>query len=111
MISKKIDIKMIRGDTLAFSVFITGIEEDLDAAYFSVGQPAPNEEIIIFQKTLGSGITKVSDGEYTVRVAPEDTKQLAPKAYRYDLELRIDDDIFTPIYGDLHIERGVTQHE
>lgn len=111
MTPKKLDLHMVRGDTLSFGVRIKGLEGELDSAYFSIGQPYPNEDIVIVQKSLGDGIANVGEGEYTVRVAPEDTAQLAPKAYRYDLEIGVGEDIFTPFYGDLYIERGVTQHE
>lgn len=107
----KKDIWMVRGDTLAFGIRITGLDQDLETAYFSIGQPHPQEDIIIVQKSLGHGIEKVGDGEYSVRVAPEDTIQIAPKAYRYDLEIGVNDDVFTPFYGTLHVELGVTQHE
>lgn len=109
--TQKLDITMTRGDTLAFNIRLKGLEDNLDSAYFTVTQPEQYEFTQIFQKSLNNGITNLGDGVYSVRVAPEDTAQMFPKAYRYDIEIGINDDIFTPFAGDLILERGSTQHE
>ena len=111
MTPQKLDLHMVRGDTLAFSLRLKGLDQDLDEAYFSIGQPPPNEDIILVQKSLDNGISKSGEGAYSIRVLPEETAQLAPKAYLYDIEINVNGDIFTPFYGELVIERGVTQHE
>ena len=110
--TQRVDFTITRGDVLAFNVRLNGLGEDnLTSAYFTVTQPESENFVQIFQKSLTNGISKIEDELYSVRVAPEDTAQMAPKAYCYDLELGIGDDIYTPIAGDLILLRGSTQHE
>lgn len=107
------DITAVRGDTIALGVELYDedgelITDDLDAAYFSCkkNQTDNNYE---FQKTLGSGITKVETGKYRVRVAPEDTDNLDVGTYYYDLEIHINDDVYTPLKGKLKLEQDITR--
>ena len=109
--TQKLDITMTRGDTLAFNLRLKGLEDNLDSAYFTVTQPESLGFVQIFQKSLNDGITNLGDGLYSVRVAPEDTVQMFPKAYLYDIEIGIGEDVFTPFAGELKLERGSTQHE
>lgn len=101
-----IPISMIRGDTLEFNVHTPDLETDLTGAFFTVRQSFGGQ--ILFQKSLTSGITKQSDGVYLVRVAPADTASLTPATYVYDLELRVNPDVYTPILGSFTIEMDVT---
>jgi len=109
MTTIKKDIHMTRGDTLSFGLEIDGLNQDLETAYFSIKQKF-NEDIVIIQKSLGDGITKVDDGKYTIRVAPEDTQYVALGEYLYDLEIGVNGDIFTPIKGILFVGWEVTRH-
>lgn len=106
------NLAMVRGDTFAFGVEIEldGEEQavEIDEAYFSCKKTARDSDYI-FQKSLGNGITKVDDKTYRVRVAPEDTKDVDPGSYRYDFEIRVDDDIYTPLKGELTIMEDVTR--
>lgn len=108
------NIAMVRGDTLAFGVEIEGNTDDLDSAYFSVKQDIDSDEYL-FQKSLGDGISKVSTGEdsitYGVRIAPEDTENLEHDKYYYDLEIGLNDDVFTILRGALYLEKAVTRKE
>ena len=105
---------MTRGDTLSFGVRLKGLTQDLDSAYFTVETPEPYNFVVV-QKSLDDGITKNVDNtdclEYIVRVAPEDTAELNVDKYNYDLEIGVDDDIFTPFKGILYLEHDSTRHE
>lgn len=110
----KTDVNMtaVRGDTIAFGTEIGDengelITDDLTAAYFSCKENATDTEYV-FQKTLGNGIVKSSTGKYTVRVAPEDTKDLEPGVYYYDFQIEIDGDVYTPLKGKLTLEQDIT---
>lgn len=107
-------IKMVRGDTLAFGVEIEGNTQELDTAFFSVKQNKDDTDYF-FQKSLDDGISLVSTGEnsitYRVRVAPENTENMEPGNYYYDLEIGLNDDIFTVLSGILTIEHDVTRRE
>lgn len=100
------NISMIRGDTFAFGVEIEGLDQNLSSAYFTCRKSFDGE--IVFQKSLSHGISKVTTGQYRVRVAPEDTKQVEAGQYYYDLEIGANSDIFTILKGTLTIEHDVT---
>ena len=103
-------IHMTKGDTLSFGIKITGLDQDLDSAYFTCETRIPNvTNETVFQKSLENGITQVGDGEYAVRIAPEDTADLPVDLYSYDLQIGVNDDIFTLIKGILYIENEVTK--
>lgn len=103
----KLNLDMVRGDTLAFGFELEGIAE-VDAAYFSVKNTITDDEYLI-HKTLGNGIAKVEDGKYSVRVAPSDTHDLEVGSYYYDLQISVNDDIYTVLNGKLNIEADVTR--
>ena len=109
----KQNLEMTKGDTLAFGVEIEFDEspQQLSNAYFSC-KNIPDGEIL-FQKSLNNGIEYVKQIDnklyYRVRVAPQDTKKLETGRYSYDLEIRINDDVFTILNGILNIEKEITE--
>ncbi len=100
------NITMVRGDTLSFGMEFEGLDQDLDAAYMTCRNGYEGE--LVFQKSLGNGITKASANQYRVRVAPEDTATVVPNRYYYDLQIQVNSDIFTILKGVLFIEADVT---
>ena len=106
--NKDIKIKKVRGDTIAFGVSITNLDQDLSSAYFSC-KTDPDATGYIFQKSLSNGITKVETGKYRVRVAPEDTHDVEPGTYYYDLQIGLNGDIFTVMKGKLILESDITR--
>lgn len=105
---KDTNLAMVKGDTYAFAVEIEGLDQDLETAYFSCKQD-PNDSEYVFQKELGTGISKVETGKYRVRVAPNDTKNVEIGTYYYDLQIGVNSDIFTIMRGKLKIEYEVTE--
>lgn len=107
------NVKMVRGDTLAFAVQVEFDEDvqNLDTAYFSCKSNYDDYDYI-FQKSLNDGIEIVGSDEksvtYRVRVAPTDTKTLEPGNYFYDLQIGVNHDVFTIRKGVLKIERDMT---
>ena len=108
-VCKNINLCMVRGDTLAFSFEVEGINT-LDTAYFSCKANADDENYV-FQKSLTDGISLVETGKYRVRVAPEDTSNIEVGSYYYDLEIGANSDIFTILKGVLKVEQDVTRGE
>ena len=102
------NLKMVRGDTLSFGLEIEGLGQDLDTCYFSC-KLNPDDTNYVFQKSLNSGISKVSTGKYRVRVAPSDTSNVEVGNYYYDLQIGVNGDIFTIIKGVLIIEREISR--
>lgn len=105
---KNYNFTMVQGDTFIFGVSISGLESDLSAAYFSVKKNYTDENYTL-QKSLNNGITKNSDGTYNVKIDPEDTKNVDVGKYVYDLQIGIENDIFTILRGVLKIEYSVTE--
>ncbi|AIF54392.1 hypothetical protein LDB17_017 [Lactobacillus phage Ld17] len=108
------NFEIIKGDTLAFAVEI-GFDEnpnDLEEASFTVKRNADGDNL--FQKKLNHGITKVASmGNklyYRIRISPWDTKQLEGGFYYYDLEIRINGDVFTILNGLFIIENDITEY-
>lgn len=101
------NLNMVRGDTLAFGVEIENLNQDLDTCYFSCKKDADDNDYI-FQKSLEDGIEKVETGVYRIRVAPSDTRLVEVGNYYYDLQIGVNDDIYTVLRGVLKIEREIT---
>lgn len=104
----KKNLTMIRGDTLAFTFEVEGLQEDLGSCYFSCKKTIDDENYT-FQKSLENGITKVETGKYKVRIAPSDTHNLELGNYIYDLQIGIGEDIYTIMLGPLSIEKEITE--
>lgn len=107
------NVEMVRGDTLAFAVQVEFDEDaqNLDTAYFSCKKNY-DDYVYIFQKSLSDGIEIVSSDEnsvtYRVRVAPIDTKNIEPGEYFYDMQIGINQDVYTILRGVLKVENDVT---
>ena len=105
------NLKMVRGDTFAFGIeyeFDDKSTQDLDTCYFSC-KLNPDDEIYIFQKSIGDGISKAGDNQYRIRVAPSDTENINIGKYYYDLQIGLNSDIHTILKGVLIVEREITR--
>lgn len=104
---REYDIEMIRGDTLAFGIEFEGLDQNLESAFFTVKTQSSSQKYV-FQKSLGDGITMAEANTYRVRVAPEDTENLSPGTYYYDLEIGVNSDVHTLLLGSFKIKQDVT---
>ena len=111
MFKNDLNFEMTRGDTFSFGVSIVDLGQELDSAFFTVKNNFDDETIII-EKTLGNGVEldhiEDEDYYYKVRIAPEDTENLEPKKYYYDLEINVNSDTFTILKGILDVTFDVT---
>lgn len=106
------NIRMIKGDTLSFGVDVRddkGTLIDVESMALTV-KSMKNDNKYIFQKLLGSGITKNETG-YIIRVAPEDTENEKAGKYLYDIQIGVNHDIFTLSHGLFEIEGDITRGE
>lgn len=105
------DIDMIRGDTLNIQFEIEADEIlDLERSDFEITfsvKQAATDISYIFQKHK-SDVTEIAENTFVLRVAPEDTQDLIPGYYYYDLQLNIKTDVFTIALGYLQIIRDIT---
>lgn len=102
------NIKMVAGDTFSFGFEIKGVTI-LDTAFFSCKRNY-QDEYYVFQKQLGNGITGGEDGKHIVRIAPEDTENLSAGMYCYDLEVGVNDDVYTILRGNFEIVSDITSN-
>lgn len=100
------NIRMVKGDTLAFGMELVDLNQDLDSAYFTCRAGYNGEQV--FQKSIGNGITKVETNKYRIRIAPADTASLEAGKYVYDLQIGVNSDVFTLLIGMLEIDDDVT---
>ena len=102
------NITMVKGDTLSFGIEIDGLDgQSLESAFFTC-KAVPTSDDVIFQKSLGDGITDNGDGTYVVRVSPADTENVTAGAYYYDCQIGINEDVYTILIGLLTILQDVT---
>ena len=110
--SKKLNMSMIQGDTLSFGLKIF-TDQLPDSVFFSCS--LNNNGDYIFQKELDDGITFREQTDkyvlYVVHVPPKDTKNIDPIDYLYDLQISINEDIYTILYGTLTIIPEITVEE
>lgn len=105
---KKLDLEMVRGDTLAFNlVFEEGVGDNVSSIIMTCRKRDTNLGYV-FKKQIGDGVRRTDTNTYRVRVAPEDTETIASGTYVYDVEVGIGEDIYTILLGDLKIRQDVT---
>lgn len=109
------DIKNVRGDTYSIGFKVEGLNQELNSVYFTCRDNLTDESNVLFQKKLEDGITLIEQQEdiysYNVRVAPEDTRNIQSGIYYYDLQININEDIFTIMRGKFIIEQDCTWEE
>ena len=104
------NLQMVVGDTESFGFELSdsqGGAITLNTAYFSCKNNA-QDSTYVFQKSLNDGITAAGNNQFIVRIAPEDTALLNPGQYWYDLEIGVDNDIFTIFRGVLELVPEIT---
>ena len=104
------NLQMVVGDTESFGFELSdsqGGAITLNTAYFSCKNNA-QDPTYVFQKSLNNGITAAGNNQFIIRIAPEDTALLNPGQYWYDLEIGVDNDIFTIFRGVLELVPEIT---
>ena len=101
-------ITMVRGDTLSFNMELVEYTDALTGAYFTIRESALDGAPVV-QKTLGDGIELISDGLYSVRIAPEDSAGLEVGQYWYDLVIECNGDRCTILRGVIEFLQNYTE--
>ena len=102
------NITFVKGDTFSFGLVFEELDQDLESAYLTIKESYDDETPVI-QKSLGDGIEKLRDGEYTVRIAPDDSKDVDARRYYWDLQVSANSDVFTIMRGICWIKNSVTE--
>lgn len=110
----KQDITVVRGDTLAFGFQLAGLDGDLPTSINFTVKENPDDAEPLFSVGLDSG--EIWEDAYTqnvaqfgVRIPPHLTEGLTPGRYFYDLEVRINDEVFTFMKGRFIVEYDITR--
>ena len=103
----ELSIKMVKGDSLSFTIEIEELEVDLDDAFFTV-KNNEYDDVAQVKKSLNNGICKVDTNKYLVMLTPRDTKYLDTKSYYYDLEITVGDSVYTVIKGLFTLVQDIT---
>lgn len=109
------DIRHIKGDTYSCAMVIEDFDQPMDSVYFTCRDGQNDDSEILFEAGLDDGISIVEYDEhkqirkYAIRIAPSKTKDLQVGTYYYDLQVGINDDIFTIMRGKFIIEQEETR--
>lgn len=109
------NINNVRGDTYSIGLTVEDIDQELDSVYFTCRDNLNDNSNILFEKSLNNGITLTEHSthkySYSVRIAPADTRNIQAGVYYYDLQIGINEDIFTVMKGKFIIEQDNTWEE
>lgn len=111
------NIRHIKGDTYSSSLTIENLGQALDRVFFTCRDSLNDNSNILFMKSLNNGITEVEYDEekdirkYAIRVAPADTQDIQAGSYFYDLQVDVNNDVFTIMKGKFIIEQDCTREE
>ena len=95
-----------QGDQFSFTITFKNLSVDLTT--FTMGVKADyKDETMLITKSLGDGISKIATGKYRVDISSQETSELDPDFYVYDLRMTIGGTVYTPLYGYLNIQETV----
>ena len=95
---KKVNLSMIRGDTMIF-YFTIDCDQSPDFISFAAAKNSSGD--YIFNNNLDHGIEEVTSNNFRVQVFPEDTFGADIGDYLYNLRIGLNGDVFTFLYGTL----------
>ena len=113
----KKDITMVKGDTMSFGFQLQGLDGSVpsDITFSCKNNPEDKDAVFTCKLSEEDGVWIDSEDTvhdiltYGVRVAPAKTEDLNTGRYFYDLEIDVNNDVFTLMKGRLLIEYDVTR--
>lgn len=109
-------IEMFRGDTAQINAAVktgTTVFDLTGATVKFTARQSIVDSAVLFQKTIGSGITITNavQGTLTVEIAPADTASLTDESSMlvWDIEVTRGGQVFTVAHGDLRVSLDVTR--
>lgn len=99
------NFQLKRGDQLAFTITFTSATP-ATAMEFGVKKNY-TDDVYTILKSLGNGITKLSDTKYQIMVPSSDTAKLDIFNYVFDLRIKINSEIKTPLSGKIMVKDTV----
>lgn len=102
------EISFTRGDTYVIGFTVKELVGELDTAYFTCRKDKLRETPVLFQVSLGNGITYLGENEYQVVIESSMTKDMPVGSYFYDLELSKNGSVKTVLKGKLKLTWDTT---
>lgn len=99
------NFRLKRGDQLAFTITFTSATP-VTAMEFGVKMRYSDDTYTII-KYIGNGITKLSDTKYQIMVPSSDTTNLEIFNYVFDLRIKINNEVKTPLSGKIMVKDTV----
>ena len=94
-----------RGDQLAFTITFTS-STPVTAMEFGVKRKY-SDNVYTILKTIGNGITQLSSYKYQIIIPSSEMAKLDIATYVYDLRLKVNTSIKTPLSGKLMVKETV----
>lgn len=113
----KNNIRHVKGDTYSSALTVENLGQNLDSISFTCRDSLNDDSELLFESTLDDGISLVEyDVEndirkYAIRVDPNKTKNIQSGTYYYDLEIKVNSDVFTIMKGQFIIEQDSSKEE
>lgn len=114
---ERIDLSMVRGDTLETTLTFTDADDNvIDITDWTIFFTVKKEEYLTddddseAEISKSETITDGTSGQYTLTIDPEDTEEVDPGLYVYDIQIKKDDgSIQTVVIGNFEIIQDVTK--
>lgn len=111
------NIMMVRGDTCVFNFQLTGLGSSASPTFEMACKTMPDNSVsnsFEISSTDGDIVLEEYDdetdtGTYSVCISPGDTSSLDIGRYYYDLQMTLDDNIYTLMRGRLELLYEVTE--
>ena len=109
-------VSMPRGDIRLVRFIIndpdgTTTSTDFTEIHFTVKKNA-TAKVFYFQKKLSTGgIVKLGAGDYQVKIEPEDTQNMAYGNYKFDVQIKYEDQLNETFCGDFILTEEITFNE
>ena len=99
-----------RGSTFSCIVTFKNLNQDVTTMNFGVKEDY-EDELLVFNKTIGDGITKIETGKYKVDFSTSDILLLDAGMYVYDLRYTIGDTPSIPLSGYIVVNDSVFNNQ
>lgn len=105
------NMTMTRGDTFCVEIEVEGVVESANNLYFVLKQDFDSDEPLIINTLTNEGAQYLGEEDgstyYEIYIYPEQTEELEPGQYYYEIKLDFDGAINTVLKGILKIEEEV----
>ena len=105
------NFKVFCGDSFAFQISVQGLEGiEFDKVEFTVRSKIADHIPVIYKSNENNnGIFFDDNSKYTIKCLPEDSENITPTEYVYDVQITLGENVFTVLYGNIEFVKDVTR--